>query len=78
MARCVLCYLFTGNMADFAVTFDWDDKELRVCRFCLEDLLLLGFNANQTIRLETSKQLKPKITRFWFLGPIRNLLEASA
>jgi hypothetical protein len=47
----MLCYPFTGNMADFAVTFDGDRKELRVCRFCLEDLMLLGFNANQIVRL---------------------------
>jgi hypothetical protein len=44
----MLCYPFTGNMADFAVTFDGDRKELGVCRFCLEDLMLLGFNVTQT------------------------------
>ena len=75
MSRCMLCYPFTGNMADFAVTLDGDRKELRVCRFCLEDLMLLGFNVTQTVRL--AEPLKPRIVRFWFLDPVRNLLEVS-
>jgi len=75
VSRCMLCYPFTGNMADFAVTFDVDSKELRVCRFCLEDLMLLGFNVTQTVRL--AKPLKSRVARFWFLGPVRNLLEVS-
>jgi hypothetical protein len=75
VSRCMLCYPFTGNMADFAVTFDGDRKELRVCRFCLEDLMLLGFNVTQTVRL--AKPLKPRAAYFWFLGPVRNLLEVS-
>jgi hypothetical protein len=37
--------------ADFAVTFDRDDKVLRVCHYCKQDLSLLGFNANQVVRL---------------------------
>ncbi|MEM3578468.1 MAG: hypothetical protein QXX51_08525 [Candidatus Bathyarchaeia archaeon] len=62
-------------MADFVVTFDRSRKELRVCRFCLEDLALLGFNATQTVRL--AKPLKRRFACFWFLGPVRNLLEVS-
>lgn len=77
MSRCMLCFPVTHNEADYAVTYGRDDRQLKICRYCHEDLTLLGFNANQTIRLETSKPLKPKITRFWFLGPIQNLLEAS-
>ncbi|MGQ9641316.1 MAG: hypothetical protein ACUVUF_04225 [Candidatus Bathycorpusculaceae bacterium] len=75
MSRCMLCFSFTGNVADYAVTFGCDDKELRVCRFCLEDLVLLGFKVNQTVRL--AKPVQCRFARFWFLGPIRDLLEAS-
>jgi len=75
--KCMLCWLVTHNQADYALTFGKDDRQLKVCRYCREDLTLLSFNANQTIRLETSKLLKPKIARFRFLGPVQNLLEAS-
>lgn len=77
MSRCMLCWRVTHHRADYAVTYGLDDRQLKICRYCYEDLTLLGFNANQTIRLETSKPLKPKIARLWFLGPVQNLLEAS-
>jgi hypothetical protein len=41
----------------------------------LQDLCLLGFNANQIICLP--KQLHVKVC-LWFLGPVRSLLEAKA
>ena len=76
MSHCMLCFPFTHNEADFAVTFGKDDKTLKVCRYCQQDLTLLGFNANQIIRL--TKPLKCKVVaRFWFLGAVQNLLEAS-
>jgi len=49
--RCVLCWPFTRNQVDYLVTFGSADKKLVVCRYCLEDLILLGFKANQIIRL---------------------------
>ena len=75
--RCMLCFLFTHNLAEYAVSFGKDDRILRVCKWCLEDLRLLGFNANQIVGLETSRFVKPKVARFWFLGPVQNLMEAS-
>jgi len=77
MSKSGLYFPVTGHEADYALTFGRDDRTLKVCRYCREDLTLLGFNVNQTIRLETSKPLKPKITRFWFLGHAQNFLEAS-
>ncbi|MCL6579880.1 MAG: hypothetical protein K6T73_10990 [Candidatus Bathyarchaeota archaeon] len=76
--RCMLCFPFTHNLADYAISYGREDSIIRVCKWCLEDLRLLGFNANQIIRLQTSKVGKPKIARFWFLGPVRSLLEAKA
>jgi len=77
MLRCMLCWSFTRHEADYVVTFGHNDRELKVCRYCIEDLTLLGFKANQIVRLEASKPLQPKITTFWFLGPIQNVQEAS-
>jgi len=70
---CMLCFPFTHNTADYAISYGGNDSILQVCRWCLEDLRLLGFNANQIVSLETSKPAKPKIARFWFLGPVRSL-----
>jgi hypothetical protein len=76
--HCMLCFPFTHNRAEYAISFGTDDRILRVCKWCLEDLKLLGFNAKQIVNLETSRLIKPKIARFWFLGPVQNLLEAKA
>ena len=75
MTRCMLCYPFTHNEAEFIVTFGNEERKLHVCRWCLEDLRLLRFNANQIICLP--KQFHVRVS-FWFLGPIRNLLEVEA
>jgi len=66
MSRCVLCFSFTGDMTDFTVTFDWDDKERRVCSFCLKNLALLGFNAHQTICLKVFPNHKFYNRRFGY------------
>ena len=77
MCLCKLCGHVTRNEAEFAISYGLEDRLLRVCRWCKEDLSLMGFNANQIIRL--AKPLHPKVfVSFWFLGPIRNLLEAKA
>ena len=62
MSRCELCYLFTRNRAEYLITFGKEERQLRVCKWCLEDLTLHGFNANQIIRLP--KQLRLKVS-FW-------------
>jgi len=39
MSRCRVCFPATHNVTDYAVTFgNGDNKMLRVCRYCLEDL----------------------------------------
>jgi len=75
LSRCMLCYPFTHNEADFLVIFGKNERQLHVCKWCLQDLCLLGFNANQIICLP--KQLHMKVC-LWFLGPVRSLLEAKA
>lgn len=75
MTHCVLCYPFTHNEAEFLVIFGNENHQLHVCKWCLEDLTLLGFNANQIICLP--KQFGLKVC-LWFLGPVRSLLEAKA
>jgi len=72
LSRCMLCYAFTHNVAEFLVVYGRDDRQLNVCRWCLQDLNLLGFNASQIIGL-------PKQTpnTFWLLELVKSLLEAS-
>ena len=56
MGRCKLCYAFTHNRADYKIIFGSEERQLLVCKWCLEDLTLLGFNAHQIICLrEASK-----------------------
>jgi len=73
--KCMLCWLVTHNQADYTVTFGNKQRVLHVCKWCMQDLRLLGFKANQTIRL--AKPLQPKNSWLWVLGPVRNFLEAS-
>jgi hypothetical protein len=77
MSKCGLCFSITGHEADYALTFGKEERVLKLCRYCRQDLALLGFNDNQTIRLEASKPLKRKTTRSCFLEPVQNLMEAS-
>ena len=59
MRQCKLCYPFTHNKAEYLITFGNEERQLLICRWCLEDLTLLGFNAHQIISLrEASKWLK--------------------
>jgi hypothetical protein len=75
MIRCMLCYPFTHNLAEFLVIFGKDERQLHVCKWCLQDLCLFRFNANQIIRLP--KQQHTLDVSLWFLGPVGSLLEAS-
>ncbi len=76
MVRCTLCFSFTGNMAEYTVTFGCRDEMLQVCRWCLQDLRLLGFKANQVIRLAYEGQPKTGIITLY--GALNGILEAEA
>ena len=79
MCRCGLCGPVTSNEADFAVSFGRDDREVRVCRWCEEDLELFGVRINQIVRLEPSKPRRHFPLSLLVLGPVYSLLmEASA
>lgn len=72
MCKCGVCGFISGNEADFSVSYGRDDEELKVCRWCSQDLTLLGINFNQQVRLP--KPQRPH--RRLILGPICTLMEA--
>ena len=78
MPKCRLCFPVTGHEADYAVSFGSQDRVLKVCRFCQKDLALLGFRANQVVRLEASKRSRNVPLALLVLGPVYSLLEARA
>jgi len=50
LSKCGLCGPETGNIVRFEVTFgSEDDLILHVCRWCLQDLKMLGFTLNQIL-----------------------------
>jgi hypothetical protein len=58
--KCALCGFATGNDIEFEITYGpADERLLRICRFCLSDLELLGFRFNQVIHVYS--QPKPKV-----------------
>jgi hypothetical protein len=63
--------------AEFAITYGSEDRLLRVCRLCWQDLTLLGFNANQVMHLEASKRVRRIPLSLVVLGPVYTLLEVS-
>jgi hypothetical protein len=64
--------------AEFAISYGLEDRLLRVCRWCKQDLTLLGFNANQIVQLPKPMS-RLKIMPLWFLGPVASLMmEAKA
>ena len=75
MSKCGLCFSVTGHEADYALTFGRDGRILKVCRYCHEDLTLLGFRAKQVVRLK-AKSFKgcPPLRHFVVLGPVYTLL----
>ena len=77
MSKCSLCGPVTGHEVDFLLSYGPLDRLLRVCRWCLEDLTLLGFNANQIVHLETSKRVRRIPLSLVVLGPVYTLLEVS-
>jgi len=51
MCRCSLCFPFTHHEAEYAVSYGREDRLLRVCHYCEQDLTLLGLRLNQVVRL---------------------------
>ena len=81
MLKCVLCGPISRNPADFEVFYGPSDRLLRVCRWCKQDLELLGFHANQVVRLVHKAQEGFEPFHFdWasVLGSVASLLEVSA
>ena len=75
MGLCNLCGSVTRNQAEFAIFYGSEDCLLRVCRWCEEDLRLLGFNANQIVRLQGSSKHTRRIpVPLIVLGPVYTLL----
>ncbi|HLE74947.1 MAG TPA: hypothetical protein VI864_02755 [Candidatus Bathyarchaeia archaeon] len=65
---CILCGPISCNQADFEVFYGSRDDLLRVCRWCGQDLELLGFRSNQVIRL--SRGAIPSISLLEIFGPV--------
>jgi hypothetical protein len=76
MSKCGLCFLVTGNQADYALTFGNDGRILKTCRYCYEDLTLLGFRANRVVRLKATEPFRrcPSFRHLVVLGPVYTLL----
>ena len=51
MCRCNICGPVSRNEADFDVSIGREDRLLRVCRWCQQDLTLFGVRLNQVVRL---------------------------
>ena len=77
MSLCKLCGPVMHHEAEFAITYGSEDRLLRVCRLCWQDLTLLGFNANQVMHLEASKRVRRLPLSLVVLGPVYTLLEVS-
>jgi hypothetical protein len=79
MCKCKLCGPISHNEADFSVSFGSEDRELRVCRWCEEDLSLLGVRFNQLVRLPKPFRLPRVKLSLLVLGPVYTLfMEAKA
>ena len=80
MSKCGLCFSVMGHEADYALTFGKDDRILKVCRYCHKDLTLLGFRANNVVRLEAVKPFRESLSlrHLVVLGSVYTLLEAKA
>lgn len=77
--KCKLCGTVSHNEACFAVSFGREDSELKVCRWCEEDLERFGVRLNQIVRLQPSKPERHFPLSLIVLGPVYSLLlEASS
>lgn len=76
MLKCVLCGPISHNQADFEVFYGPRNELLRVCRWCEQDLKLLGFRSTQVIRLP--KVRIPLVSLVEVFRPVYSLLEVSS
>jgi hypothetical protein len=74
MCRCSLCFPFTHHEAEYAVSYGREDRLLRVCRWCEEDLTLLGARLNQVVKLP--RALSHVNVLAAVLGPVYSFWEA--
>jgi hypothetical protein len=51
MCKCWLCGPVSHHEAEYAVSYGREDRLLRVCRYCEQDLTLFGLRLNQVVRL---------------------------
>jgi hypothetical protein len=69
MCLCRLCGWITHHEAEYLLTYGRHDWILKVCRWCEQDLELMGFHINQTVKL-------PKVAQssfFTFFNPFKRL-----
>jgi len=78
MCQCNLCGPISHNEAEFDVSFGSQDSELKVCRWCEEDLALFGMRFNQLVRLPKPVKSRRISLSLIVLGPVYTLLEATA
>jgi hypothetical protein len=76
MLKCALCGPISHNVADFEVSYGAMDRSLHVCRWCEQDLELLGFRSNQVVRLPRVRI--PVVSFLEIFGPVFSLLEVKA
>jgi hypothetical protein len=70
-----LCGPVSRNPVDFEVSYGAKDRWLQVCRYCREDLELLGLRVNQIIQLPR-RDLIPRLSLIEVLGPVYGLIVA--
>jgi hypothetical protein len=63
MCRCNICGPVSRNEADFDVSIGREDRLLRVCRWCSQDLTLFGVRLNQVVKLPWHALEKHRILR---------------
>jgi len=74
MCRCSLCGPISHNEADFDVSVGSEDRSLQVCRWCEEDLTLLGVRLNQVVKLPRTLTHVNLLAAV--LGPVYSFWEA--
>jgi hypothetical protein len=74
MCRCNICGPVSRNEADFDVSIGREDRLLRVCRWCSQDLTLFGVKVNQKVGLPRVRI--PLNLLAAVLGPVYSFLEA--
>ena len=74
MCKCNLCGPISRNEADFDVSIGREDRLLRVCRWCEEDLSLFGVRLNQVVKLPRVRI--PVNLLVAVLGPVYSFWEA--